>query len=142
MSKKDLVTNKVTYCPQEEKYLRGSPADVMLDDFMKRISKQSAKTRGSGVKVLYKRCQRWGAAYPKQRVSANQVRDEQGDENAVKGVTIHPGAFWEIKTRGCNAPLFCAGDYVEPKKNMLPFECAVASGAASGAAVLKAAIEK
>ena len=120
----------ITYVPQEEKYLRGDPADIMLNSFYSAMGISTAERRPT---VLYKRCQRWGGAYTVPPVHATQTMETTLQENTNNATTtvdsnedlianamINHGATWEICTStlphvtASGSGLFCAGDYIYP----------------------------
>ena len=120
----------ITYVPQEEKYLRGDPADIMLNSFYSAMGVSTAERRPT---VLYKRCQRWGGAYTVPPVHATQTMETTLQENMNNATTtvdsnedlianamINHGATWEICTStlphvtASGSGLFCAGDYIYP----------------------------
>lgn len=60
------VTSKVEYIPQTDDYLRSDPAKLMCDEFIKLLKiDENVGNEGSDntPKIVYSKCQRWGAAY-------------------------------------------------------------------------------
>ena len=58
-------TQQVQYIPQTDEYLRSDPAQIMCDEFIKLV-KQSHRVKGEHhvvPDVVFRKCQRWGAAY-------------------------------------------------------------------------------
>lgn len=106
----------ITYVPQEEKYLRAEPSEIMLSSFYHAIGITKEEDRPT---VLYKRCQRWGGAYT--------LAPSKTDKKT--SALINHGDIWEICASllndknhliSSNSGLYCAGDYIYPSPSFSP----------------------
>jgi len=119
------MSTKDTYRPQEEKYLRSKPVDIMINSFLKIIEKVRNGAPPK-VNILYKRCQRWGAAYPLWSDKSNSSKNNGSVENS--------GTYWNIK----GTRIYFAGDFTRKPDEERYIESAALAGTSAADVILNA----
>jgi len=116
----EMDAKDITYVPQEETYLRGSPADTMLKSFYRVLGLTSPSEEPT---VLYNRCQRWGGAFTLAAPAAAAAHENLRFDGSV----VNHGDSWELccasstpHVLSSGAGLWCAGDYIYPPSASVP----------------------